>query len=162
MWVFVDFSLKSRWQDSNLWPSVPKTDALTRLRYTSFQPGSTHKDSNRNRPPLWAQGGENHRFLERSQQPNEFMKWKPRGGPAYQTLISSFSRLALGGPKARSEVDSNHWHKDFQSFALTNWATWTKNKRSQTFFQHIASTWRIGSPWSRYCLPKSIPSVYLR
>lgn len=25
----------SRWQDSNLWPSVPKTDALTRLRYTS-------------------------------------------------------------------------------------------------------------------------------
>ena len=28
----------SRWQDSNLWPSVPKTDALTRLRYTSSPP----------------------------------------------------------------------------------------------------------------------------
>lgn len=33
--VFAYFSLRSRWQDSNLWPSVPKTDALTRLRYTS-------------------------------------------------------------------------------------------------------------------------------
>lgn len=29
------------------------------------------------------------------------------------------------GPFARLEVDSNHWHKDFQSFALTSWATWT-------------------------------------
>ena len=38
-------------------------------------------------------------------------------------------RLAPGylsfWPKARLEVDSNHWHKDFQSFALTSWATWT-------------------------------------
>ena len=30
--------ITSRWQDSNLWPSVPKTDALTRLRYTSSHP----------------------------------------------------------------------------------------------------------------------------
>jgi len=29
-----------------------------------------------------------------------------------------------------------HWHKDFQSFVLTNWAIWTM----PTFFQHIAST----------------------
>ena len=42
----------SRWQDSNLWPSVPKTDALTRLRYTSSPPQNIwiypiDKDSNR-------------------------------------------------------------------------------------------------------------------
>lgn len=34
------------------------------------------------------------------------------------------SRLRFG-PFACLEVDSNHWHKDFQSFALTSWATWT-------------------------------------
>ena len=49
--------------------------------------------------------------------------------PLSFTFIYFFIRLALGyvsfGPKARLEVDSNHWHKDFQSFALTCWATWT-------------------------------------
>lgn len=58
--------------------------------------------------PLWAQGRENH--LRKS---------------AVKPI--SFTCLPLSGSlwlvcfiqKARLEVDSNHWHKDFQSFALT-------------------------------------------
>lgn len=38
----------SRWQDSNLWPSVPKTDALTRLRYTS-----SHSPKHIDPPDQW-------------------------------------------------------------------------------------------------------------
>ena len=39
------------------------------------------------------------------------------------------------GPLARLEVDSNHWHKDFQSFALTSWATWTTFLKSVFFIE---------------------------
>lgn len=47
------------------------------------------------------------------------------------TFISKSGSLPAFGPLARLEVDSNHWHKDFQSFALTSWATWT------TFLKYV-------------------------
>lgn len=54
-------------------------------------------------------------------------------------LSLEFNKIRLGylsfGPKARLEVDSNHWHKDFQSFALTSWATWTTFLKSVFFIE---------------------------
>lgn len=128
--------ITSRWQDSNLWPSVPKTDALTRLRYTSsHHPGAYrstrsmntqtelahpfgHMDARTNPKPL---------FLRTS---SNAKKPYSAGALTFFGLLFHFHfqiRLAPGyvsfGPFARLEVDSNHWHKDFQSFALTSWAT---------------------------------------
>lgn len=152
--VFAYFSLRSRWQDSNLWPSVPKTDALTRLRYTSSpHPGAYrstrsmktqtelahpfgHRDARTNpsNPPLFF----------RSLQQDRARRCKPysAGALTFFGLLFHLNfqiRLAPGyvsfGPFARLEVDSNHWHKDFQSFALTSWATWTTFLKSVFFIE---------------------------
>ena len=42
------------------------------------------------------------------------------------------------------EVDSNHSHKDFQSFALTSWATWTPFLKS-VFFKEYALPYHLTS-----------------
>lgn len=142
----------SRWQDSNLWPSVPKTDALTRLRYTSSHPPPHIDPPDRwrlepNSPILLGIGTREpirviNRFFykicllqDRATPKSRIVQERSHFFLLPLSLELKKRRLAPGylsfGPKARLEVDSNHWHKDFQSFALTSWATWT------TFLKYV-------------------------